>query len=171
MADYLFAVGSNSFNIKEESIDNMRRALLIYDESYVSDKGEAFIGSYDMNVSDTINVVIDKRTNRVIGSYETDYLSLEDCIEENGDTIEEDLQELSIPSEEEYNVEDFTEVPLTEFIQENLLEGEHVFIKEAGNEKLRYIGACGLLITKTLIKWLNLDFIASEYLSKEGLKP
>ena len=171
MADYLFAVGSNSFNIKEESIDNMRRALLIYDESYVSDKGEAFIGSYDMNVSDTINVVIDKRTGRVIGSYETDYLSLEDCIEENGDTIEEDLKELSIPSEEEYNVEDFTEVPLTEFIQENLLEGEYVFIKEAGNEKLRYIGACGLLITKTLIKWLNLDFIASGYLEKEGLKP
>lgn len=171
MADYLFAVASNSFNIKEESISNMRRALLIYDESYVSDKGEAFIGSYDMSLSDTINVVIDKRTGKVIGSYETDYLSLEDCIEENGYTIEEDLEELGIPSGEEYNVEDFTEVPLTQFIQENLLDGEYVFIKEAGHEKLRYVGACGLLITKTLIKWLNLDFIAAGHLSKEGLKP
>lgn len=171
MADYLFAVGSNSFRIKEESISNMRRALLIYDESYVSDKGEAFIGSYDMSLSDTINVVIDKRTGKVIGSYETDYLSLEDCIEENGYTIEENLQELGIPSGEEYNVEDFTEVPLIKFIQENLLKGEYVFIKEAGHEKLRYVGGCGLLITKKSEQWINLDRIAEELLEKEGLKP
>jgi len=171
MADYLFAVASNSFSIKEESISNMRRALLIYDESYVSDKGEAFIGSYNMNLSDTINVVIDKRTGKVIGSYETNYLLLEDCIEENGYTIEEDLKELSIPSGEEYSVEDFTEVPLTKFIQENLLEGEYVFIKEAGNEKLRYIGAYGLLITKKSEQWISLDRIAEELLEKEGLEP
>ena len=171
MADYYFAVASNSFRIKEEAVENMRRALLIYDESYVSDKGEAFIGSYDMNVSDTINVVIDKRTGRVIGSYETDYFSLEDCIEENGYTIEEDLKELGIPSGEEYSVEDFTEVPLTQFIQENLLDGEYVFIKEAGHEKLRYVGACGLLITKKSEQWINIDRVAEELLEKEGLKP
>ena len=171
MADYEFVVASNSFNIKEESISNMRRALLMYDESHVSDKGEAFIGSYDMNLSDTINVVIDKRTGKVIGSYETDYLSLEDCIEENGYTIEEGLEELSIPSGEEYSVEDFTEVPLIEFIQENLLEGEYVFIKEVGHEKLRYVGACGLLITKKSKQWISLDRAAEELLEKEGLKP
>ena len=172
MADYSFAVASNSFRIKEESIDNVRRALLIYDESYVSDKGEAFIGSYDMNVSDTINVVIDKRTNRVIGSYETDFLSLEDCIEENGDTIEEDLKELGIPSGEEYNVEDFREVDFADFIQQNLLEGEHCFIQEVGHEKLRYVVGCGLLITKKSMKWIDLDCMANEYLEKEkGLKP
>lgn len=173
MADYLFVVASNSFQVKEEAIDDVRRAIEYFEESYIDGKGNAFIGSCgEQTYSDDLKVVIDKRTNKVLGTYDSSYYSLEDFIEENGGSIEEELAEQDIVSEEEYNVEDFREVDFADFIQQNLLEGEYAFIKEVGHEKLRYVGGCGYLITKNSTKWLDLDSIAEEYVEKEkGLKP
>lgn len=173
MANYEFVVVSNTFTVKEEAIDDVRRAIGYFEESYIDGKGNAFIGSYgEQTYSDDLKVVIDKRANKVLGTYDNGYYSLEDFIEENGYTIEEGLEELSIPSGEKYNIEDFREVDFADFIQQNLLEGEYAFIKEVGHEKLRYACGGGLLITKKSMKWIDLDSIAEEYAEKEkGLKP
>lgn len=173
MANYDFVVCSNPFTVKEETIEGVRSAIRYFEESYVDNKGNAFIGSYgEQSYSDDLKVVIDKRTNKVLGTYDSGYCSLEDFIEENGVSIEEELAEQDIVSEEEYDVEDFREVDFADFIQQNLLEGEYCFIKEVGHEKLRYACGCGFLITKKFTKWIDLDRIAEEYVEKEkGLKP
>lgn len=168
MADYLFVVASNSFQVKEEAIDDVRRAIEYFEESKVDNEGNAFIGSYgEQTYSDDLKVVIDKRTNKVLGTYDSSYYSLEDFIEENGADIEEELAKQDIVSEEEYNVEDFREVDFADFIQQNLVDGEYCFIQEVGHEKLRYVIGCGLLITKKSTKWIDLDRVANEYLEKE----
>lgn len=40
-------------------------------------------------------------------------------------------------------------------LQEQLLDGEIIAIVEAGSEKLRFVGACFVVITKKGIEWRN----------------
>lgn len=91
MANYVSVVCSNDFKVKKENIENVRRALDYFEESEVTDEGVAFIGSYEDSMSDELYVVTDKRTNKVIGAYCVDYMSIEDLIENNGSYIEDNL--------------------------------------------------------------------------------
>ena len=169
MADYLFVVCSDSFQVKEEAIEGMRTALSYFEESEVDSKGNCFIGSYgEQCYTDDLKVVIDKRTNKVLGTYDSGYWSLEDFIEENGANIEEALAENNIvDTKETYDIEDFQELDFADFIQQNLAEGEHVFIKEVGHEKLRYACGCGFLITKDKQVWIDLEQIKDKVLTGE----
>ena len=164
MATYCFVVCSNSFKVKEENIENVSRALEYFEESYVNKKGEAFIGSYQQTLSDDLKVLIYKKTNKVVATYDFSYQMDTDVIEENCYRIEQDLEDAGIPSEDEYDIEDFEDVEFADFIQQNLADGEHAFIKEVGNEKMRYAVGCGLLISKDLIRWIDLDAEANKAL-------
>ena len=113
-------------------------------------------------------ILYDNRTNKVIASFDRGYKSIETTIEENCDTIEDFLEQANIKSEEEYNVNDFSEIDFAEYIQSVLEEDEHAFIKEVGNEKLRYVAGCGILITKKSITWIDLDRVAQGILEKEN---
>lgn len=164
MANYDFVVCSDSFRVKEEAIESMRTALSYFEESEVDSKGNCFIGSYgEQCFTDELKVVIDKRTNKVLGTYDSGYCSLEDFIEENGADIEGNI----VDTKETYDIEDFQELDFADYIQQNLVEGEHVFIKEVGHEKLRYACGCGLLITKDKQVWIELDHIADKVLKGE----
>ena len=164
MANYNFVVCSDSFRVKEEAIEGMRTALNYFEESEVDSRGNCFIGSYgEQYISDDLKVVIDKRTNKVLGTYDSGYWSLEDFIEENGADIEGSI----VDTKETYDVEDFQELDFADYIQQNLAEGEHVFIKEVGHEKLRYACGCGFLITKDKQVWIELDHIADKVMKGE----
>lgn len=161
MANYVSVVVSNDFKVKEDSIDNVRRAISYFEESYVSEIGDTFIGSYENMLSDSILVVIDKRTNKVLASYDSDNYDISDVIEENGSYIEDNLEKANIVSEDEYDINDFEEIDFCKYIQSVLEDDSYAFIKEVGHEKLRYAVGCGVLITKDTIKWLDLDNIAN----------
>ena len=171
MANYEFCVCSDTFTVKQEDIENVRRAIGYFEESEIDSKGNAFIGSYEQTLSDDLLVLIDNRTNKVICTFDDGYISIEDAIEENCDTIEEDLKKANIPSnfDEPYSTEDFRTIPFAEYIQSVLIDKEYVLIKEVGHEKLRYAVGCGLLITQKSIKWIDLYNIAMEIVEKENL--
>ena len=50
-----------------------------------------------------------------------------------------------------------TKQDLFDFLQEQLLDKEYVMVTEVGHEGLRYQGACGVVITKKSIKWIDLN--------------
>lgn len=153
MANYEFVVCSNSFTVKKEAMEDVRKAISCFEKSEVDKEGNAFIGSYgEQNYSDDLKVVRDKRTNKILGTVDTDYYFLEDFLENNGI---------------EGNSGDFEEIDFTKFIQDSLIEGEYCFIKEIGHEKLRYAGADGVLITKDKVTYINLDFIAEKVVKGE----
>lgn len=162
MANYISVIVSNDFKVKTDEIENVRRAISFFEESYVTDEGEAFIGSYENMLSDDILVVIDKRTNKVLTSYDSCNYDLSDVVEENGSFIEDCLGEASIVSEDEYDINDFEEIDFCKYIQSVLADDSYAFIKEVGHEKLRYAVGCGVLITKDINKWLDLDRIAND---------
>ena len=144
---------SNSFKSKKDQVRNMQRALGYFSESYVNkDTLECYIADYDNCYTDDLEVIKDKRTGNVIATFDSGYQTMEDTIEENS-----------------VDTEDFITVPFADFIQEALEEGEHVLIKETGEEGLRYSVACGFLITKTNTMWIDVDTIASALLGQNKI--
>ena len=168
MANYEFTVVSNEFKVKKSQFENVKNALDCFDESYFNEETNTVkIASYDQDLSDDLVVLYDTRTKKVICSYDSGYWDKTDKIEENGYQIEVYLKQAGIESEEEYNEEDFEELDFSEYMQSVLEDNEHILIKETGNEKLRYNVACGILITKKSIQWLDLDRIAMDIVEKE----
>lgn len=169
MANYISTVLSNSFKVKKEEIENVRRAINIFEESCVDNDGRTVIASYEYSLDDDYYVVIDTRTNKVIGTYNSGYQELEDCIEVNGSLIEEELANAHIKSEEEYDVEDFKEVPFYNYLQSVIDDTEkYILIKEIGHEKLRYTIAYGVCITKDAIKHFDIDTMALQFANKDN---
>lgn len=168
MATYQFIVLSNEFKVKKSEIENVRNALSCFGDSFVNEQGETYIASYEQTLSDDIRVLFDKRTKKVICSYDCSCWDKRDMIEENGYLIEDYLKQANIPSEEEYDEEDFEELDFAEYMQSVLEDKEYILIKETGHEKLRYSVGCGILITKNTIKWIDIDSIAREIIDKES---
>lgn len=156
MANYNSVICSNTFEVKEECIDNIKTAISFFEESYVDSVGMAFIGAYEETLSDSLVVLIDKRDNKVLCTFDEDYQTTEDILEDLFD-------------EDKYPIEDLKTVYLFEYIQQALREDSYVFIKEIGHEKLRYAVGCGVLITPTLIRWIDLDAMAKKVLEEETL--
>ena len=148
MANYESIVCSNKFKVKKESIENVRKALSYFEESCVDDEGNAIIASYGETLSDEIEVLMSKATGEVVGSFDYSAQMAEDLLDVNE------------------NVDDYYSKGFQEFLQENMLDGEHVFIKELGHEKFRYAISVGLLITKKLVRWIDLDVEAHEILEE-----
>ena len=157
MANYEFAVASEEFIVKPCYIEDVRRAIDFYEESYVDSKGRAFIGSYAETLTDELEVLIDKRTNKVVGTYHTAYQCEEDCIEWNCNRIEQDLKEAGIvDTKESYDIEDFISVPFFDFLMRRTEETSPIIIKEVGHEKLRYLCGSAVILYKGQTKWIEL---------------
>ena len=164
MANYEFAVATkDTFKVKnpKEVVDVFQG--LGFEETYRCDDGSIFIGGYEQPLGDDMLVYIDVKTNKAVA-------------------IDRGFEELfSVDTGDEIdNPEDFEDetkykaMDSFDYLQEQLLDGEVAGIVEAGSEKLRFVGACFVVVTKKGIEWRNtgqmIEEIANNMLEKENEK-
>lgn len=159
MANYEFTVVSNGFNTKNNEEVASVFENLGFEEVY-SRENYVFVGSYGQQAwSDDFCVVKEKATDKIIGAYDT------------YNSMYADLQDfLNNKVDEGADEGDYEEVPLDDYIQDMLLDGEAFVLKEVGNEKLRYNIGCALIITKNKVEFIDLDNKIRDFLKAEGLE-
>ena len=155
MANYEFAVATkNAFKVKNaEEVVNVFQGLG-FEETYKDNDGTIFIGGYDQMLNDDMVVYVDIKTNKAVA-------------------IDRGFEELlSVDSGDEVdNTEDFEDetkykaMDSFEYLQEQLFDGEVASIVEAGSEKLVFVGACFVVVTKKGIEWRNTTQIIEEIVS------
>ena len=164
--DYEFAVSSMRMAKVKNPEEVVKVFLSVgYEETYVDKNGYVFIGGYNNTIDDENIVVINKETGKVVAvtnSYGEYYRDVE-----TGQEIEDiDEDRLSEPDSA------FEAQEIFEYLQDQLLDGEVMAIVEAGWEKLRYVGACLVVVTNKRIEWRNtgemIDEIAKEMLEKNN---
>lgn len=142
MANYEFAVASNDY-VKVKDVNEVASVfgVLGYDEVY-TENNSVFIGSYDANLNDDDEVIINKETGKAVAvrKYYANEVCDLDCNEVDDESIFDD--------ETKYRT-----ISSMEYLQEQLLDDEIVAITEAGAEKLRSVGACVVVISKEGIFW------------------
>lgn len=163
MANYEFAVATkNTFKVKNpEEVVNVFQGLG-FEETYKDNDGTIFIGGYDQMLNDDMVVYVDIKANKAVA-------------------IDRGFEELlSVDSGDEVdNTEDFEDetkykaMDSFEYLQEQLLDGEVASIVEAGSEKLVFVGACFVVVTKKGIEWRNttqmIEEIVDNMLEKENV--
>lgn len=162
MANYEFAVATkDTFKVKNpEEVVNVFQGLG-FEETYQCNDGTIFIGGYDQTLGDDMVVYVDIKTGKAVA-------------------IDRGFEELfSVDSGDEVdNPKDFEDetkykaMDSFEYLQEQLLDGEVAGIVEAGSEKLRFVGACLVVVTKKGIEWRNtsqmIEEIANSMLEKNN---
>jgi hypothetical protein len=160
MANYEFAVATkDTFKVKnpEEVVSVFQ--YLGFEETYQHDDGTIFIGGYEQSLGDDSVVYIDVETGKAMaidrGFERLFYI-------DSGKSVE-DWE--AFEDETKYKSMD----PF-EYLQEQLLDGEVASIIEAGSEKLRFVGACLVVVTKKGIQWKTtyqmIDEIVKEMLGE-----
>lgn len=152
MANYEFAVATkDTFKVKNpEEVVNVFQGLG-FEETYQCNDGTIFIGGYEQPLGDDMVVYVDVKTNKAVA-------------------IDRGFEELfSVDSGDEVdNPEDFEDetkyksMDAFDYLQEQLLDGEVAGIVEAGSEKLRFVGACLVVVTKKGIEWRNTSEMINE---------
>ena len=163
MANYEFAVATkNTFKVKNpEEVVNVFQGLG-FEETYECNDGTIFIGGYDQTLGDDMVVYVDAKTNKAV-AIDRGFEELFSV--DNGDEVDnpEDFED-----ETKYKAMDSFD-----YLQEQLVDGEVASIVEAGSEKLRFVGACFVVVTKKGIEWRNtsqmIDEIANNMLEKENV--
>ena len=129
MANYNEIFVSNAFKTK----DNKRvRDVLrdLFEDTYIDNQDRVIFGQLNKEgFFDPCEILLFKG-DKLIASYDEDLDDKEDYIAEGEDESE------------------FKEITLLEFLQDMLLEGEHVVVKVIGWEKLRYIAGFTYVIDK-----------------------
>ena len=176
MANYEFTVVSNEFNTKNNEEVASVFEDLGFEEVY-SRENFVFVGSEGQQAwSDDFCVVNEKATGKIIGDYYTYnsmYADLQEFLNSKiSDITDEEFAKMSAEELEakQPNTEDYEEVPLDDYIQDMLLDGEAFVLKEVGNEKLRYNIGCALIITKNKVEFIDLDNKIRDFLKAEGLE-
>ena len=160
MANYEFAVATkDTFKVKNpDEVVNVFQGLG-FEETYQCNDGTIFIGGYDQTLGDDMVVYVDVKTNKAVA-------------------IDRGFEELfSVDSGDEVdNPKDFEDetkykaMDSFDYLKEQLLDGEVAGIVEAGSEKLRFVGACLVVVTKKGIEWRNtsqmIEEIANNMLEK-----
>ena len=157
MANYVFTVISNYFEVKDSQEVAEVLLNLGYEESYCNKSNNTVcLASYE-NCWDTEHVVLVNKANKeVVGtipSYDIDYY----------DTIERYLFEKEL----DYTTDEIQELSITEYIQHQLVPNSYFAVKEVGNEKLRYNIGYAEVITKNNVKWFDLDRLIETYIAEE----
>ena len=146
MANYEFAVASNDY-VKVKDVNEVASVFgaLGYDEVY-TENNSVFIGSYNANLNDDDEVIINKETGKVeaVKSYYSDEVCDLDCNKVDDESIFDD--------ETKYRT-----ISSMQYLQEQLLDDEIVAITEVGAEKLVSVGACVVVISKEGIFWNSTD--------------
>jgi len=164
MANYEYAVATkDTFKVKNpEEVVNVFQGLG-FEETYRCNDGTIFIGGYDQTLGDDMIVYIDVKTNKAVAIDREGYDDL--FYVDSGDEVDnpEDFED-----ETKYKAMDSFD-----YLQEQLLDGEVASIVEAGSEKLRYVGAIFVVVTKKGIEWRNtsqmIDEMAKEMLEKDNV--
>lgn len=151
MANYESVVLSNQVRVKKPQELIKVLETLGFDEWSITGEDVITFGStvtcFDI---DQMNVVRDEEEN-VIG-VSSDFMESPELLDDN------------------ISVEEWHEQPFTEYIQEQLYdENQFLYVKEIGHEKLRYVVATGCVITKTDIRWFDIDSIVNNYLKSSNL--
>ena len=163
MANYEFAVATkDTFKVKNpEEVVNVFQGLG-FEETYQCNDGTVFIGGYDQTLGDDMVVYVDIKTNKAV-AIDRGFEELFSV--DNGDEVDNPKD---FEDESKYKAMDSFE-----YLQEQLLDGEVASIVEAGSEKLRFVGACFVVVTKKGIEWRNtsqmIDEISKNMLEKENV--
>lgn len=88
-----------------------------------------------------------------------------DKLESYGFEVWKDEDGIEFGSEDAMWSNEMDEDNFDEYLQSMLLDGQHVFLKETGNEGLRYNTGWALFINKKIIKGYNLDNFEEEMLN------
>lgn len=164
MANYEFAVATkDTFKVKNpEEVVNVFQGLG-FEETYQCNDGTVFIGGYDQTLGDDMVVYVDIKTNKAV-AIDRGFEELFSV--DNGDKVDNPKD---FEDETKYKAMDSFD-----YLQEQLLDGEVASIVEAGSEKLRFVGACFVVVTKKGIEWRNtsqmIDEIAKEMLENNNEK-
>ena len=175
MADYIFTVASNEFKTKNNMEVSQVFQDLGFEESYVTSGGYVFVGSYgEGSYNDDMVVVKEKATGKVIGAYDTYngmFSSLQEFLDNLPNIKDEDFNKMSVEDLEKNKLkeEDYSEIPLVDYLQDMLEDKEVFVLKEVGNEKLRYVGGCATIIGKDFTEFVNLDYEIEKILEAKGL--
>lgn len=175
MANYEFTVVSNEFKTKNnEEVANVFEDLG-FEETYTNSNGYVFVGSYGESAwSDDDVVVREIGTGKVIGAYDTYngmYEDLGSFLQSKSSISDEEFSKMSVEElEDTLQVGNYEEVPLDEYLQEMLEDGQVFVLKEVGNEKLRYNTGCAVIIGKDFVEWIDLDRKIEEFVKSKGLE-
>ena len=158
MANYVFTVISNYFEVKDSQEVAEVLSNLGYEESYCNKSNNTVcLASCENCWSDEHRVVIDRATKKmvaVINAYDLDDFELDDTW----------ISEMELT---EYKLDDLKDISITEYIQHQLVPNSYFAVKEVGNEKLRYNIGYAEVITKNNVKWFNLDMLIETYIAEE----
>ena len=160
MANYEFTVISNQFKTKNN--EEVRKVFedLGFEETYINSHDHLFIGSYSgASYNDDMVVVKEKATGKVIGAYDTCYSEYDSLYDFLTSALE-----LS-----DVNEENYTEVSITEYMQDMLEDKEVFILREVWNEKLRYSIGCATIIGKDFVDFIDLDTKIREIVEARGL--
>lgn len=159
MADYIFTVTSRPVQTKDNAEFVRVFQDLGFEESEVLYDGSAYVGSYGQAYwdDDSMIVVFDKRTDKVVGAFNS-YSNVEG-------TLEEYLNQMGI----EDDINNFEEVTAEAYVQSMLLDGQAFVLTEAGNEKLRYNNGWALIISKNEVKCFDISRLVDMFLEEKCL--
>lgn len=128
MANYNEIFVSNAFKTKDNK--KVRDVLKdLFEDTYIDNQDRVIFGQLDGGLFDLYQILLFKG-DELIASYSEGFDDKEDYIVAGEDESE------------------FKEMTLLEFLQDMLLEGEHIVVKVIGWEKLRYIAGFTYVIDK-----------------------
>ena len=155
MANYEFAVATkNTFKVKNpKEVVNVFQGLG-FEKTYQCNDGTIFIGGYEQMLADDMVVYVDIKTNKAV-ALDRGFEELFSV--ESGDEVDNPKD---FEDETKYKAMDSFD-----YLQEQLLDGEVASIIEAGSEKLVFVGACFVVITKKGIEWRNTTQMIEEIVS------
>ena len=164
MADYIYTVISRPVKTKNNEEFTKVFQDLGFEETYYSKSNDTvWVGSYGEAYwdDDSMIVVRDRNTNKVIGGYNC-YCGAED--------LDMFLEQEGIELKDEEDAEDlYDEIDIETYVKDMLLDGQAFVLTEAGNEKLRYNNGWGLVITKDETKSFDINLLIDRYLEGKNL--
>lgn len=149
MANYNEIFVSNAFKTKDnKKVRDVLRDL--FEDTYIDNQDRVIFGQLYSGFFDPYEILLFKG-DELITSYTEGFDDKEDYISEGEDESE------------------FKEITLLEFLQDMLLEGEHIVVKVIGWEKLRDIGGFTYVIDKNNCLSKGLEDCKQDLFRKLGI--
>ena len=141
---------SNAFKTKDnkKAKDVLKH---LFEDTYIDNQDRIIFGQLNGGFFDPYEILLFKG-DKLIASYDEDLDNKEDYIAEGEDESE------------------FKEITLLEFLQDMLLEGEHIVVKVIGWEKFGYITGFTFVIDKNNCLSKGLEECKQDLFRKLGIK-
>lgn len=151
MANYNEIFVSNAFKTKD---NKKARDVLkdLFEDTYIDNQDRVIFGQLNGDAIFDLYEILLFKGDELIASYTEGFDDKEDYIAEGEDESE------------------YKEITLLEFLQDMLLEGEHIVVTVIGWEKLRYIAGCTFVIDKNNCLSKGLEECKQDLFRKLGIK-